>query len=308
MIEKHSRVTALVPAYQAAAFIQPTLDSLSAQTRDRFDVIISVDLGDDDTAGICVRHCERDTRFKVIRQERRLGYVGNCNFLLDQAESDYVLFAFHDDILAPTYLEKLCAVLDDRPNAVMSYSDVLLTALDGSQEHWVYTELDGLADRVERGKKLLMLAGRWWVPNRGVFRLREARRIQGLKTNGAGEFSADWPWLFHMSLLGEFVRVPETLCFKYYKAGSLSRSWTFSVRQTYEVGAACMRELWNSDLTVDQKLALGGPLINWLAEIRSRLQNESSGYSQPYRFTRVRMEQGMTAAAVSDRAALSRDR
>jgi glycosyltransferase involved in cell wall biosynthesis len=289
-MKKPTKVTALVPAYQAAAFIQPTLDSLSAQTRDHFDVLISVDLCDDDTYSVCRKHCERDTRFRVVRQERRLGYVGNCNFLLGQADSDYVHFAFHDDTLEPTYVEKLCAVLDSRPEVVMSYSDLLLTAVDGSRTHCAYTELDGLRDRVERGKKMLLRAGHWWAPNRGIFRLREAGRIQGLKTNGAGEFSADWPWLFHMSLLGEFARVPEILCLKFYKPGSLSKSWAFSDRQNYEVSAACMRELWDSELSSDEKLELGVPLINWLAQVHSKLKRESAGYSQPYQAATVRME------------------
>jgi len=296
-MKNRTKVTALVPAYQAAEFIQSTLDSLSAQTRDHFDVVISVDLCDDNTYDICLKHCERDTRFRVVRQERRLGYVGNCNFLLGQTDSDYVLFAFHDDILAPTYLEKLCIVLDDRPEVVMSYSDVLLTAVDGSQELWVYTELEDLCDRVQRGKKMLMRAGQWWVPNRGVFRLRETGRIQGLKTNGAGEFSADWPWLFHMSLLGEFARVPETLCRKFYKPGSLSRSWDFSAKQYYEVSAACMRELWASELTSDEKLELGVPLINWLVQVHTQLKRESASDSQPYRATTVRMESNIQKIA-----------
>ncbi len=154
-------VTALVPAYQAAGFIQSTLNSLSAQTRSDFGVIVSVDLCDDDTHSMCTAHAARDSRFRVVRQDTRLGYVGNCNFLLSAAESEYVLFAFHDDILMPTYLEKLCAALDETPHAVLSYSDVLLTAVNGEQQLWVYTELEGLVNRVERGLNVLNRVGKW---------------------------------------------------------------------------------------------------------------------------------------------------
>ena len=261
-------VTALVPAYQAAGFIQATLDSLSAQTRSDFGVIVSVDLCDDDTHSICMAHAARDSRFRVVRQDKRLGYVGNCNFLLGAADSEYVLFAFHDDILLPAYLEKLCTALEETPNAVLSYSDVLLTAVSGEQQHWVYTALDGLTDPVERGLKVLSRVGKWWVPNRGIFRLARARRIHGLKLHGAGAFSSDWPWLFHMSLLGEFVRVPETLCHKFYKPGSLSRTWRFSDDQWYEASASCMREIWISELPVEEKLRLAVPLTNWLLRAR----------------------------------------
>ena len=65
----------------------------------------------------------------------------------------------------------------------------------------------------------------WWVPNRGVFRSSAFRRIGGIHRNACGEYSADWTWLLHMSLLGGFVRVPETLCSKFYTRGSISKTW-----------------------------------------------------------------------------------
>lgn len=263
---KSSKVAALVPAWQSAGFIQATLDCLSAQTYTYLEVIISVDECDDSTYEICTAHAHNDSRFRVIRQQKRLGYVGNCNFLLDQADADYVLFAFHDDILKPEYISTLADVLDRRPEVIVSYSDVHLTNTNGSQEQWVFNELEGIHDPVQRGFIMMQGNNRWWVPNRGLFRLNTARQINGLKTHRAGEFSADWPWLFHMSLLGEFARVPQTLCYKYYKPGSLSRSWKFSKRQFYEVYAAIMREIWISNLTSEQKITLAGPVAKWLQD------------------------------------------
>ena len=256
-------VAALLPAWQAVDFIQETLDSLSAQTHGNFRVLVSVDLCDDGTYELCEAHAAGDDRFQVTRQTERQGYVGNCNFLLGQAEAYYVFFAFHDDVLAPDYVARLAAVLDQRPEVVLSYSDALLTNVDGSEEHWQFTALEGLS-RFERGLQMLRPIDHWWVPNRGLFRLAEARRINGLKTHRAGEFSADWPWLFHMSLLGEFARVPETLCFKYYKKGSLSRGWAYSHPQFYEARAACLRELWNADIPTSEKTRLSVPSIRWL--------------------------------------------
>lgn len=259
-----SSVTALVPAYQAAGFIQPTLDSLSAQTHAALQVVISVDACDDDTFDLCQQHARRDPRFRVIQQTERLGWVGNSNFLLRQTPTDYALFAFHDDILAHTYIEKLAQALDRHPQAVVAYSDVLLTDAKGQQEYWTYDALEGQTLAVNRGARVMERRGKWWVPNRGVFRVAMAHQVRGLKTHDAGEFSADWPWIFHLALIGEFVRVPELLCHKFYKPGSLSRSWAFSSRQNYEAHAACMRELWNSPLGTREKLLLAGPLMQWL--------------------------------------------
>jgi len=251
----------LLPAYQAAEFIQLTLDSISSQTSTDFEAIVSVDASDDSTLDICLKHAARDARFKVFRQASRLGYVGNCNFLLSKSDADLAMFAFHDDILAPAYVEKLAAALGNSLHAALSYSDLEVTNTDGTREQWSFSALEGISDRVVRGVKMLGLPRGWWVPNRGMFRMSSARKVGGLKTHASGEFSTDWPWLFHLALTGGFVRIEETLCFKYYKAGSLSRKWKFTAAQWFDVGCACMREIWNSDLTGDEKMRLAQPLM-----------------------------------------------
>ncbi|OOZ42841.1 glycosyltransferase family 2 protein [Solemya elarraichensis gill symbiont] len=267
-----SKVTALVPAYESAGFIQETLDSLSAQTYDNFDVLVSVDVCDDDTYEICCRHAAADSRFKVIRVTgNRLGYVGNCNLLMRQAEADYVMLAFHDDLLEPTFTSKLCATLDSRPEAVLAFPDVHYTSVDGSEEIWQYKLLEEVKERVKRGRRIVYRLDRWWVPNRGMFRLERSRRIGGIKHHRANEFSVDLPWLFHMSLLGEFIRVPEVLCHKVRKPGSLSRSWDFTARQYFEVISSCMRELWNSELTTEEKMLLNADIMHILRELHSKI-------------------------------------
>ena len=217
---------------------------------------------------MCTAHAARDPRFRIVKQETRLGYVGNCNFLLSQAREEFALFAFHDDIIAPSYIEKLVTALHARPTAAVSYSDLDLTNVDGRKEHWEFTALDGISSPTERGRTMLAMKPGWWVPHRGVFRMSSARRVNGLKTHSQGEFSADWPWLFHLSLTGDFVRVPETLCFKHYRPGSLSRSWDFTPGQQYAVTMSCMREIWTSDLTGDEKVILATPLMAWLVNHR----------------------------------------
>lgn len=270
-MNSYARTTALLPAYRAEGFIEATLDSLSAQTHANFDVIVSVDVCDDATYELCAAHAARDARFRVLRQKQRQGYVGNCNFLLSQADADYVFFAFHDDLLAPTYVEKLCAALDARPEAVLAYSDVLLTdEVKGTQESWTFTALEGLHDAVERGLQMMKMPRDWPAPNRGLFRLRRARSIGGLRNHGAGGYAPDFPWLVHMSLLGEFIRVPETLVHKFFKKGSLSKTWAHSDAQIHATMAAGWREVWLSELTLREKLRIAVP-SKWV--VRRRLQD-----------------------------------
>lgn len=257
----HPAVTVLIPAYNAASFIGPMLQSVSAQSSAEFRTVISVDVSTDSTFDICVAHAARDARFSVVRQEQRQGYVGNCNFLLGQANTDCAMFAFHDDILAPHCVERLSAALAAAPHAVLAYCDMEMTEIGGMAQHWAFTALAGQEGAVARGLAMLRQPEGWWVPNRGLFRMAAARRVKGVKRHSAGEFVCDLPWLLHLSLLGDFVRVPETLCFKFLQTHSLSRTWDYTDAQWLAVHAACLREIWESDLGEGDKLALSEALL-----------------------------------------------
>jgi glycosyltransferase involved in cell wall biosynthesis len=257
-----SSVAALLPAYQAAGFIQPTLDALSAQTYPDFRIIVSVDVSNDDTWDLCQAHSRKDPRFQIIRhQGTPLGYIGNCNFLLNQAASDYAFFAFHDDIVLPGFVDALARALDQRPDAINAFCDVLCTDTKGQTRHWTYRALEGINTPMDRAIRVFQRAGHWYVPNRGMMRMAMVRSIRGgMRPHQGGTFSIDWSWLFHMSLLGAFVRVPEVLCHKFYQPESLSRQWAFNSRQWQAAAAACLRELWASSLTTEDKMQLSDTL------------------------------------------------
>lgn len=258
-------LSVLLPAYQSSEFILGTLESIKKQTLKNFRVYISIDKSEDKTFELCREFLKDDSRFEIINQKDRLGWVANSNFLLNLISTKYAVFAFHDDLLHPQYFEKLIDKLEENPQAVVAFSDTLLTDVNDQTEHWVYAELDGIQDPLQRAISIINQKGSWWVPNRGIFRASQIKKIGGLKLHDSGEFSADLPWLFHMSLYGEFVRIAETLCYKYYKTDSLSRSWTFNKKSKYDVIVSCMRELWIADIPTQLKVTMSKPIIDFLA-------------------------------------------
>ncbi len=76
---RHPRVVALVPAWQAAAFVEATLDCLAAQSWPNLEVLISVETSDDATPEIVNGYAERHANFRVVIQPERLGWIGNTN-------------------------------------------------------------------------------------------------------------------------------------------------------------------------------------------------------------------------------------
>jgi glycosyltransferase involved in cell wall biosynthesis len=259
------RVVALVPTYRASAFIDTTLRALAAQSYPRLELLVSDDASPDDTAERCERFAAGDPRFRVIQQPRNRGWIGNVNALLEEARGDYLLFAFQDDLPAPDYVARCVAALESNPSAILAFTDIALVQQDGTREHKAYVALEGAPSRLERARRVARQEGSWWIPNRGVFRATAAAAIGGLRRNRAGEFSADWPWLLHMSLLGEMVRVPERLCTKIYQPRSLSRSWRFGAREWLAVTESAMAAVARAEVPVREKLSLHATLASFAA-------------------------------------------
>lgn len=233
--ERRPRVTACVPAWNAAAFIGPVLASLAAQTYPDLDVLISVDACSDETAALCDAFAMEHPRVRVIHQATRLGWIGNANALLDLADGDYVFFAFHDDPLRREYVERLVGALESAPDAVLAFCDV-----DSNIGAFRYDVLDGIGSRFERARRLLVQRGSWWVPNRGLIRAGAVKALGGMRRHLAGEVSADLPWLLRLALLGGFVRVPEPLIVKTFRVEGLSSGWRDNSRVRLAVVLACL--------------------------------------------------------------------
>jgi glycosyltransferase involved in cell wall biosynthesis len=250
------RVVALVPAWNAEAFIERTLGALSAQDYPNLEIFVSVDLSSDRTAEICQRYARTDARVRVIVQKERQGFVGNTRALLNAAEGKYLTWAWHDDLLHSGYVSRLVPVLESNPAVVCAYTDVELHRLDGSVETLAYTEIEGVTDPVERARRVLWIPEHWWLPNRGVFRADAARRVGGFKRHWAGEYKSDWPWAVHMAILGEHVRVPEVMCQKFIRETSLSASWRRNRRTNAAATWSCGREIRQSDLSLGAKARL----------------------------------------------------
>jgi glycosyltransferase involved in cell wall biosynthesis len=255
-----------MPTWRAAEFVAATLDTVVAQTHANLEILVSDDASPDATASVVAAYAERDPRIRLIRQPRNLGWTGNVNALLAAAQGDYFLFAFHDDHLAPDYVARCVAALESRPRAVIAYSDILLVNEDGASEEWSYRELDGVHDRLARARRVARQRGAWWIPNRGVFRAEAAAAVGGLRRHSAGEFSADWPWLLHFALLGEFVRVPERLVTKIYQTRSLSRSWDFGLGSWIAATRSAAHQVRGARIDSRETLALHLELAGFLAD------------------------------------------
>jgi hypothetical protein len=116
--------------------------------------------------------------------------------------------------------------------------------------------LEGIREARARGRRVLSRDGTWWAPNRGLFRASIAREIGGMRKHLAGECSADLPWLLRLALVGEFVRVPESLVVKRFTQQSFSRMWQHNRWQRFGLQCACIRAIRCAGLPLADELLL----------------------------------------------------
>ena len=215
MAEKNA-VSICIPAYRAKDFIAETLQSALSQTWP-VEIFVSVDPADDDTA-TRVRDELAGRSATIIEQQKRLGWVGNCNAALRLARTRHVMLLPHDDILEPTYVERCMTALAAEPNAILAYSDIgMMTA-----------RKNVVREPSERGPHLARIARMVRshfnaVAFRGVFRRRRTTRFAIPKS--LGNFAADTLWVARMAAQGDIVRVPEVLYRKRTSPRSAHMPW-----------------------------------------------------------------------------------
>lgn len=121
-----SKVSVVIPAYNAARFIEKALASVCAQTRPADEIIVVDDVSGDDTVA-CLEPWVRDGRVVLVRHAANTGPGGARNSGVERATGDVVAFLDADDEWFPNHLALGAAALEAHPelDAVLLNSDVV---------------------------------------------------------------------------------------------------------------------------------------------------------------------------------------
>ena len=66
---ENSKVSVIIPIYNAGAYLRRCLDSITGQTYENIEIICVDDGSSDDSGAICDEYAERDARIHVIHKE-----------------------------------------------------------------------------------------------------------------------------------------------------------------------------------------------------------------------------------------------
>lgn len=123
-----------MPVYNGEKYIKEALDSLLSQTYRDFELIISDNASTDSTQSICESYAIKDKRIRYIRQKNNIGPAANFKYVLDQASSEYFMWAAHDDLWEPSFIEKSLSILSTNPNTGFVFPSFYLTTTNSQKQ------------------------------------------------------------------------------------------------------------------------------------------------------------------------------
>lgn len=211
------KVSIGMPVYDGEELLQEALDSLLAQTFTDFELIISDNASTDGTEDICRTYAEKDTRIRYVRQSENRGGEFNFHFVLNEAKGEYFMWAAHDDVRDPSFIDCLVRALDTHPQAVLAFTGFDNIDDQGKQvrifdekwseimtsskfrQYWAMTLFDG--SRTQKANAIY-----------GLMRCDVLRSCGGMMFLPGISFCGEDVWaLLRLLALGDFVIIDRVL-------------------------------------------------------------------------------------------------
>ena len=143
-------VSIIVPVHNQWHFTRPCLISVLRAMRGT-GITCEVILADDASTDETLQAASLFPGLRVVRQDRNLGFLGNCNAAAAKARGEALLFLNNDTIVLPGWLTELVRVLREEPSAAIVGSKLLYP--DGTiQETGGVLFADASAGNLGRGK------------------------------------------------------------------------------------------------------------------------------------------------------------
>ena len=216
-----------VAVYNGENYLQEALDSILNQTYEDFELLISDNASTDATEQICRSYARQDARVRYHRNDENLGFAPNANSLVHRARGTYFKWADHDDVIAPTYLERCVEALEADPGLVLCHTETrpIDAASRVKRDDLEYLRTDS-DDVVIRFRDAVLTWHRCY-DSCGVIR-RDVLLQTDLFTEHVG---SDYDLLAMLALLGRFHRVPEFLFhYREHEEQSIRNDATFDLR------------------------------------------------------------------------------
>lgn len=267
-------VTIGIPIHRGESFLEESLTSVRDQTYADFAAIMSLDGPDPECEEIC-RKFLGDSRFRLVVQPERLGWMPHTNWLMSQVQTEFWHLQEQDDIIEADFLETLVHYAVDHPDAAIAYSD--LRTFGTTDTHMEMSPV--LGSPMTRQMKLIHEHFPGVAPL-GLIRTEALRLSGGLQGSEFENFAADTALMSGLARWGELHRVPMELYRKrVHGTNTHATWWEWPMERRFQAWQAhcleMLRQALLADATVQERRLL------WLAVIDRLLSRRTASSFLP---------------------------
>jgi len=204
-----------LPVFNGAQFLGEALEALLNQTYRNIEIAISDNASTDATPDICARYASLDRRIRYSRLSENIGGIPNHNRVFSLSTGKYFMWAAHDDLVLPSYVDKCVEILEKDASAVLAYAKTSIIDEAGQVQRLMVGSHSASAPRAaERFREFTHLTS-MLEAFFGLIR-REVLEKTMLHLPHPG---SDRLLLAELSLRGRFVQIPEYLFKRRLHAG-----------------------------------------------------------------------------------------
>ena len=236
-----SKVSIIIPAYNAEIFIRETLQSVLLQSYKNFEAIVVNDGSTDKTRDIINEFVASDKRFCLVEKENG-GAASARNFGVEKAKGDLIAFLDSDDLWHPEKLLKQVLYLEKYPQA--GFVSCLAVIIDENSR-----SRGLLAGRVLNGncyKQMLEAGG---ISGGSIVLVRREYLNKADKFQTELEHYEDWGVWLSLARRFRMVTVPEILVG--YRRSFSSKSMDYN--NLMISGELLLKRAFEADQTLPRK-------------------------------------------------------
>jgi len=219
---KPPKVSIGLPVYNGEKYLETALDSIFGQSFTDFEVIISDNGSTDRTEEICRKYAARYPQISYHRQSKNRGVSWNYNRVFELARGTYFQWVAYDDALAPDFLQKCVAALDQNPGAVLCQS--LINLIDENGDTIGIYDSGVYGARSSTIFRNVVLTSHWCTELLGVIRSDALRKAAPY----GHHHGSDEIMIAELSMMGSFLRIEEPLFLNREHKGRFSASVTIA--------------------------------------------------------------------------------
>jgi len=199
-------VSVILPTFNRAEILKKSINSVLSQTYKNFELIIIDDSSTDETERTILEYQKKDSRIKIIRNEKNIGFVKSLNKAIKQSQGKYIARLDDDDFWSSSQkLEKQIGFLENNPDYVLISAGIIYINKYGEEvKRYLPPEND-------KDIRKLMLITSPLVHIASVFTKKSWETVHGYDEEFY--FSQDWDLWAKLGSVGKMYNIQEYLTY-----------------------------------------------------------------------------------------------